>query len=165
MAETKHDAVWAWLKGCPYIKDLFFNFSQVQNGGTALSPLTAYNDTVVAEYTGGASLRQYDFTLIRFEACGFEPNERCNLEVLCDVERIASWADEQAAQGKLPAFPEGYTITGLEVLPSNTGYLAGMDGESAKYMLQFRIEYLKGGRGVPPLKSPCAPQKARRQNL
>lgn len=141
MAESRHDAVWDWLRGCPYIKDLFFNFSRAAAGETALSPTTACNDTVVTEYIG-AALRRYEFSLIRFETCDFEPNDRQNLEALLAVERIAGWAEEQAAQGRLPAFPAGETIIDLDVLPSTLGYLAGTDGEHAKYMLQFRIDYL-----------------------
>ena len=143
MADSKHAAVWDWLKTCPAIVDMFFNFSQSANGDTVLAPLTAYSDTPVASYTSGASERWYDFALVRFDAVSFEPNDTQNIEVLVDVEAIAAWIEEQAAAGNFPAFPAKHTIQSIAALPSNPGYVAARDETGAKYMLQFRIEYIK----------------------
>lgn len=143
MADSRHEAVWNWLLTCPYIKDMFFNFSKSENGDTVLVPLTAYSDTPVLEYIGGQSVRQYDFTLIRYEALSTEQNDPTNISVLEAVELIAAWIETQAAAGTYPAFPTGSTIQNIEVLPSNTGYLAARDETGAKYQLQFRIEYVK----------------------
>jgi len=143
MADTKHEAVWNWLLTCPTIADLFFNFSQSANGDTVLAPLTAYNDTPVQEFTSGASVRWYDFTVVRFDAISYEPNDTQNIEVLVDFEAIAAWIEEQAAAGNYPIFPAKHNIQSIEALPSNTGYVAARDDTGAKYMLQFRIEYIK----------------------
>lgn len=144
MAEkSRHEAVWDWLMTCPYIKDLFFNFSQSENGDTVLVPLTAYSDTVNTAFIDGSSERFYDFTLIRFEAQSVEPNDTQNMEVLVDFEAIAAWIETQAAENNIPSFPPRNVIQGVEALPSNIGYVAARDQTGAKYMLQFRIEYLK----------------------
>lgn len=143
MADTKHEAVWDWLLTCPNIRDMFFNFSQSENGDTILAPMTAYSDTPAQVFTSGASIRQYDFTLIRYDALSFEPNSEENMTVLESIEAIAAWIEEQAAAGTYPAFPTGSTISSIEALPSNTGYVAARDDTGAKYQLQFRIEYLQ----------------------
>jgi hypothetical protein len=143
MADSRHEAVWDWLQTCPYIADLFFNFSQSENGDTVLVPLMAYSDTPKSEFVDGSSERWYDFSLVRFEAQSVEPNDEQNIEVLVDVEAIAAWIETQAAAGNYPLFPAGSTIQSFEALPSNIGYVAARDNTGAKYMLQFRIEYIK----------------------
>lgn len=143
MDKTKHEAVWDWLLTCPHIKDLFFNFSQSANGDTVLVPLTAYSDTPMREFTSGASERWYDFAIVRFDAVTFEPNDVQNIEVLLDVEAIGAWVEQQSAAGNFPEFPAGSTIQSVEALPSNVGYVAARDETGAKYMIQFRIEYIK----------------------
>lgn len=143
MADTKHEAVWDWLLTCPSITDMFFNFSQSENGDTILAPLTAYSDTPVRVFASGASERQYDFSLIRYDALSFEPNSEENMTVLGSIEAIAAWIEAQSAAGTYPAFPTGSTISSIEALPSNTGYVAARDDTGAKYQLQFRIEYLQ----------------------
>lgn len=143
MADSTHEAIWDWLRTCPEIADLFFNFSQSANGDTILIPLAVYSDTLVKEYIDGSADRQYDFTLVRFDACTTEPNSTQNIEVLCNFEAIAAWIEETAEAGNLPAFPAGSTITEIKALPSNIGYVAARDETGAKYMIQFRIEYLK----------------------
>lgn len=143
MADSRHEAVWDWLLTCPDIKDLFFNFSQSMNGDTVLVPLMAYSDTVNTAFVDGSSERWYDFSLIRFEAQSVQPNDEQNIEVLVDVEAIAAWIEAQAAMGNYPLFPTGSTIQSVEALPSNIGYVAARDDTGAKYMLQFRIEYIK----------------------
>ena len=144
-SDTRHEAVWDWLMTCPYIHDMFFNFSESNNGDTVLVPLTSYNDTTDQEYIDGSTLRYYDFSIVRFEAVSHEPNSGQNLEVLCDVEQIAAWVDTQAAANNYPDFPPGCTVQSVTVLPSDSGYVAARDETGAKYMLQIRIVYRKKG--------------------
>ena len=140
MANSKHDAVWEWIQTCPYIKDLFFNFSQSSPGNTTLIP----SDTVLAEYIDGGSLRRYECTLTRIIQCSFEPNDTANLDAVSEFERIHAWIQEQNDAENFPAFPPGEFPTEIFVLPNESGYAVAQDLKSAKYMLQFQIEYQKG---------------------
>ncbi len=142
--DTKHDSVWEWLQDCPYIKDLFFNFSQADNGDTILMPMTAYNDETIESYIDGSSLNAYDFSLIRFEAYADTPNDTQNIAILADCEAIARWVDEQEALRNYPTFPSNCSVFEVKALPSNDGYLSAQDETGAKYTFQFRIIYLKG---------------------
>ena len=74
--DTRHEAVWDWLLTCPYIKDVFFNFSTVEDGGTVLVPLTAFNDTAEQEFVDGSSIRVYDFNIVHFSVYSTAPNDR-----------------------------------------------------------------------------------------
>lgn len=141
--KTRHEAVWDWLLTCPYIQDMFFNFSTVEDGGTVLVPLTAYNDTAEQEFVDGSSIRNYEFSIVRFSVYSTAPNDRQNIDVLADVEHIAAWIEAQDAAGNYPVFPYGCHILEIEVLPSTGGYVSAWDESGAKYMLQIRIRYEK----------------------
>lgn len=142
--KDKHNAVWEWLMKCPEIKDMFFNFGRAENGNTVLVPETAYHDTWKDDKPtiSGEGIRYYDFAIIQFKAAVTEPNNRENIEILLDIEKIAAWVDEQEEKGNYPVFPDGETVLEVKPLEAPSGYVAGQDKDGAKYMLQVRIEYL-----------------------
>jgi hypothetical protein len=122
---------------------MFFNFSEGGDGDTVIAPVTAFNDTEAESYVDGSSLRYYDFAIIRFANFTNDPNGQENIDCLLDVEAGAAWVEEQDEAGNFPAFPSDCDVQEVEVLPSSTGYVAGMDERTAKYMVQIRIEYLQ----------------------
>lgn len=140
MANNKHAAVWEWLQTCPYIKDLFFNFSQSDPGDTALVP----SESIVETYLDGSSLRLYSCALTSVIRCTFEPNDTANIDAASEFERIIDWLREQCDSGNFPPFPTGETPQDIILLPNESGFFAAQDMSAAKYMLQFQIEYLKG---------------------
>lgn len=142
MADTIHEAVWEWLLTCPHIRDLYFNYAAQKNGATVLSPLTAYRDAVVTEYTSQVSERQYDFALIRFAVLSDAPNSDENMAVLVDAEQLAEWVDAQEALGNYPALPQGCTPIGISVAAPGKGYFTVRSEADAKYQFQFAVRYL-----------------------
>jgi len=132
MPETRHEAVWEWLLGCPYIGDLFFNATRAEDGNTQLVP----SESVITSYIDGSKVYHYDVALTRVMPLSNDPNDTYNLDALIDFEQIADWIEENP-----PVFPEGYIVYSAEVVPSMSGFIAAQDTESAKYMLQFQIEY------------------------
>ncbi len=132
MPETRHEAVWEWLLGCPYIGDLFFNATRAEDGNTQLVP----SESVIASYIDGSKVYHYDVALTRVMPLSNDPNDTYNLDALIDFEQIADWIENNP-----PVFPEGYVVYSAEVVPSMSGFIAAQDTESAKYMLQFQIEY------------------------
>lgn len=143
MIKNRHAAVWEWLQKCPYTKDLFFSIASDENGGTNLIP----SETVAETYIDGSSLRYYDCALTRFDACTLEPNDDMNLQRLEAFELLGRWIEEQMETGNYPDFPEGETIQEISVLANEGGFMAAQDMDLCKYMLQFRIEYLKEKKG------------------
>ena len=79
---SPHEAVWDWLLACPHIQDLFFTFSTAENGATALVPLTTCTDAAEQEFVDGSSIRNYDFTILRFAAYSTAPNDAANICLL-----------------------------------------------------------------------------------
>ena len=140
MANNKHNAVWTWLQTCPHIKNLFFNFSQSDPGDTTLIP----SETVMEEYIDGSSRRRYDCALTRIMTCSFDPNDTANIDAVTEFEQIHEWLRQQNDSGNFPRFPQGEHPDEIIVLPDESGYVVAQDLTSAKYMLQFQIEYQKG---------------------
>lgn len=136
---NKHSAVWDWLQNCPYIADLFFNHTQTDNGDTSLVP----SDEVVREYLDGSSLRNYNVALAKVLPVSFEPNDTANIEQLVDFEALGDWIEAQNLARNFPNFPPGECVEEIRVLPSSSGYMVAQDMRSAKYQLQFQIEYTR----------------------
>lgn len=141
MENNKHRAVWAWLMDCPYIADLFFNCAQSDGGDVALTP----SESIVQEFIDGSSLRSYVVALTRVAPCSFEPNDAQNIDQLEDFDQLKRWIETQSAAGCYPEFPDGEVVQDIALLPCESGFIVAQDARSCKYMLQFRIEYLKKG--------------------
>ena len=140
--ETMHEAAWRWLLTCPYIEELFLGFATAREGGTVLVPLTACMDSAEREFVDGSSIRNYDFTIIRFCLYSAAPNDGENLEALAALARLAEWVMAQSAQGNRPVLPAGCTPLNAEVLPGGD-FMNALDEGGAKYTLQIRIRYEK----------------------
>lgn len=140
---NKASAVIKWLSSCPYIGDLYFNFSESGAGDTVFAPDTAYSDEWAdgSPFIDGSGDKIYTFSLIRYEPVSFLPNSGENEESLADVQNIAAWIDLQAEKKNYPVFPKNCTITDMEVLPFANGGLAGADELGAKFMFSIQISY------------------------
>lgn len=143
MTNNTHEAVWNWLLTCPHIRSLFFNYARAENGDTVLVPMTAYNDTVMREFSSKCTERRYDFALVYFNALSDAPNSVDNISVLLDAESIAAWIEQQDAAGNYPNMPEGCTVTAVAAYPPGAEYFAAQNEGQAKYLFQFYIDYLK----------------------
>ena len=141
MASDKHRAVWDWLQSCPYIGDLFFNAALAKSGCTVLVP----SDQTAEAYTDGSEKRWYDCALTRFQPFSADANDACSIEAVTDLEELCEWIAAQSRARNFPAFPAGYDVYDIRVLPAESGYMVAQDMTMAKYMIQFRIEYLYPG--------------------
>lgn len=139
MADSKHNAVWDWLITCPHIANLFFIFSQTDDGDVSMIP----SESVIEEYINGASLRTYDVAVTGASKCTFEPNEIQTITSLTDFEKLAAWVEEQNESRNYPLFPDGSTVMDVRVLPNEGGFAVAQDETGCKFMLQFQIEYVK----------------------
>lgn len=139
MTDSKHKAVWDWLQTCPHVADLFFVFSQTDDGDVAIVP----SESIVEEYIGGASLRTYDAAVTCASHCTFEPNEIETISKLVDFEQLGEWVEEQNAKHNFPLFPVGSTVQEIRVLPNESGFVVAQDDHGCKFLLQFQIDYVK----------------------
>lgn len=135
---NKNDIVIEYLRQCPALADLFFNFGEGKNGDTIFS--TNGNDYVYGEYIDGTKLKWYDFTIIQFKPANTHPNDPVNANALFDFEQIAEWVEQQNDSENYPDFGEKCEIHDFYVVPNSTT-VAGRDYLGAKYMMTCRIEY------------------------
>lgn len=145
MASTSgiHTALWQWLLGCAAITKLFFNFG---TEGDEVTGIATSGDTLIEDYIDGGQLRQYSFELIRFLPATFEPNDKGNVLMMEDVEKITDWIERRSDAGELPALPPGMVAEEISVIDEyNAGYVAAEDGGLAKYMIPLRMTYYKKG--------------------
>ena len=141
--DNKHLAMWNWLYQNKNISDLFFNFSTDKNGATVIA--TGSGDTVVKQYMGNSSLRNYDFSIIQFKPVNSEiPNNSENATIMFDVEAVMDWIKKQNEDRNFPEFPSNCMIQKIEVL-NNMPSVAGQDQAGAKYMFQCRVVYTQIG--------------------
>lgn len=141
MTNSIHSALWEWFAGCSVITKLFFNFSGTEDGDTAITPA---GEMVLDDYIDGSQRRRYAFELIRYLPATFKSNDPGNVEMMEDVERISKWVEQQNAAGNFPAFPSGCQVENVYVLEESAGYAAATDQNTAKYMIPFAIDYMKG---------------------
>ena len=141
MTKGIHLALWEWFAQCASITKLFFNFSGTEDSDTAIA---TSGDSALETYIDGSQRRRYSFELIRYLPVTFEPNDTGNIDMLEDVEAIVEWVRTQAAQGNLPALPDGCTAEDIMVLDEYAGYTAPADENIAKYMIPFAMDYMKG---------------------
>lgn len=141
MNNSIHRALWEWLDKCELISSLFFNFSAENDGDTAIIPA---GDVLINAYIDGSQLRQYSFELSCILPLTFAENDSGNVDMIEEAEGIAEWIEEQCSSGNYPQMPDGYTVENIAVLDSYTGYIAAEDGNMAKYMISFSMDYMKG---------------------
>lgn len=140
MTESIHEAVMNWLRTCPHISGLCFNFGPFQDGATVVIP----TDSLREEYAGGAQERRYAFELTRCLPASFDPDDPGNVAMQAEMENISAWIAEQDRLKNYPAFPDGCIVGGVLPLDVSASYVAAQDENLAKYMMPFAIDYLKG---------------------
>ena len=141
MTNSIHKALWDWFVQCADITKLFFNFSGTADTDTVI---TTAGDIVIEEYIDGSERRRYSFELIRYLPAVFAANATGNIQMLEDVEAIVAWVRQQAANGNLPILPKGYCADDVVVLDEYAGNAVAHDENTAKYMIPFAIDYVKG---------------------
>ena len=89
----KNEIMFDYLRQCPELKNLFFNFGESKNGDTVFS--TSGNDYVATDYIDGTALKWYDFTIIQFLRADTFPNSKVNADSLFDFQKIREWVETQ----------------------------------------------------------------------
>lgn len=141
MTDSIHAALFEWFSHCETIKKLFFNFSTSTDSDTMIS---TSGDTLVEQYIDGSQKRRYAFELNHFVPFTTAQNDSGNVEMMETVDAITEWVEEQNAAGNFPAFPAGRCPESVSLLDEYAGYVVSQDANTARYMIPFAIEYMKG---------------------
>lgn len=135
---NKHEAVWEWLRGCPYIQDMFFNTGLIESGATQLVP----SESEMSVYIDGSKRMRYDATLIRYVPVSIDPNDTTNISEMVDFEKVGDWVENCSFAEEFPEFPDGCIVEDVRVLPNKGGFAVDQKMHLGKLMIQFQIDYL-----------------------
>lgn len=121
---------------CPLLKEGKIGVDYLGALATEYSVNPEACTPVVQQYTDGGSLRQYQFSFMSVEY--YSSDALLNIENSGFYEVFADWVEQQNEIGNLP---DVQGIQSIEVLSS--AYLFAADEQTARYLIQCRITYLK----------------------
>ena len=94
-------------------------------------------ETVLTRYADGGALKQYIFTI--------GSREYYNADVINNIENsgfyevFSAWIEEQNNISNLPVLP--LDKQAMEIETTTSGYLFGVDEDTARYQIQLRLTY------------------------
>lgn len=142
-----HKSVFDWLMNCPLFADLFFIFSNDDNGNVVMTPNELINSITDANqdiktYVDNSKIRLYTFTVVNFLPFVNEQNEAAevNINFVEQCGKIAEWIDEQILNKNFPDFGEKRQLLDVELLNLSEG-ISASDENGAKYMFAVRFKY------------------------
>lgn len=139
MVKSIHRAVWDWLRTCPAVKSLSFEYGTEGNGSMILRPTRELEES----YSSGKELYSYACELTCFKPLTFDANDDGNITMLESVDEISDWIRAQVDEGRIPELPEDCTYSDFDLFDNQTEFAIAQDGMYAKYVVPFRIYYIK----------------------
>lgn len=139
------DALKAFMQDCPLL-DEFAVAVGVDNlperdDGFAIETVPC--EPVKKRYVTGDAVKQYLFNFTSKSSYG--DDVRQNIENIGFYEKFAQWLDDCTAGKTFPQLPEG--MAAQKLVAVTTGYIFDAGVDTAKYMIQCRLEYYhKGGK-------------------
>lgn len=121
---------------CPLLKEGKIGVDYLGALATEYSVNPEACTPIVKQYIDGGSLRQYQFSFMSVEY--YSSDALLNIENSGFYEAFADWVEQQNEIGNLP---DVQGIQSIEVLSS--AYLFTADEQTARYLIQCRITYLK----------------------
>lgn len=138
------DSLKKFMQKCPLLEE-FNSAVGVDNlperdDGFAIETVPC--EPVKKRYISGDAIKQYMFNFTSKSSYGNDVRQ--NIENIGFYENFAKWLDECTAKKDFPELPEG--MTAQKIVAVTTGYVFDTDVDTAKYMIQCRLEYYhKGG--------------------
>lgn len=94
-------------------------------------------DPIIQRYVDGGSKRQFQFAFLSKEY--YDEDVRVTIDNSDFYQQFEDWLEEMNMAGSLPSLPEGKYAYQYEVL--SKGYLAEIDGNKARYVIECRLLY------------------------
>lgn len=94
-------------------------------------------DPVIQKYVDGGSKRQFQFAFLSKEY--YDEDTRITIENSDFYQCFEDWLEEMSMINDLPVLPLGKIAYQYEVL--SKGYLAEIDGNKARYVIECRLLY------------------------
>ena len=136
---TKHEAMIAYLQASPAFENIACLFGEIRDGEIIFN--TVDGERTISEDILGNKTRYYDFALVTYRAVNTDAPSALNLEMLCAMDDMMQWINEQNKNKNFPAF-ENARVTRIETL-SNQPVVAGTDDKQSlvKFLIQARVTY------------------------
>lgn len=137
------ESIRSFISKCPYLSEFSngINVDYLDNEFTSYSIEEVPSNPVIKTYINGSSVRQYLFIFTSRESYGQDVMQ--NLENSGFYEHFADWLDEQSMLGNLPILSDNKEARKIEAITS--GYAFATDIDKARYQIQCRLVYYKGG--------------------
>lgn len=134
----KNTAVFEWIKDCPVLKNLFFNFGTAEEGEANFIPIPT--DYTVKTDIFGFETKHYDFAVSSF---GFVDDTSLEgVENLADLESLQSLSEWIKKQNRERNFPDFGANCNIEKITAIQNIPASLRMQNiSKYLSQFRIIY------------------------
>ena len=137
------DALKEFMQRCPLIEE--FNSAigvdnlPEKNDGFAIETVPC--EPIKKRFINGDANKQYMFNFTSKSSYG--EDIRQNIENVGFYEKFAQWLDECTANGNLPILQAG--MTPQKIIAVTTGYIFDTEVDTAKYMIQCRLDYFQKG--------------------
>lgn len=127
----------AFINTCPTLFEIDVNINYLgeQSASAAVENVSA--EPIIKNYTDGATLRQFLFTIAMRENYG--QDAEVNRAAASKLDDISDWICEMDKRGILPVLKDGKSPISLEVI--KTGWVEEKESDTAKYQLQCRLVY------------------------
>lgn len=144
MSNSIIQAIKDYMETCPLVDE----FAQINVD--YLSEETDYSieatsaETIVKNYIGGSSLRQFVFIFSSKKAYGQDVLQ--NMENSGFYERFSDWVEEQTRKKSLPELPDGKRA--VELTTKTHSYIVQTGYDKAQYQIECRLYYMQNEIGV-----------------
>lgn len=129
-------AIKEYVEKCPLLEGGKVNVDYIGTEMTySLDPLPC--DPIIKKYTDGGSMRQFQFAFLSKEY--YDEDARITIENSDFYQCFEDWLEEMNMVNDFPVLPLGKIAYQYEVL--NKGYLAEIDGNKARYVIECRLLY------------------------
>lgn len=117
---------------------VYFNTITMLPGNTSL---ITDSDKLIREYIDGSQYRKYIFNIAFVHNYDTNTSD-INIDAMAETDNFIKWVEEQSSEGNYPLWDE--TIDSMEVLSKLPILTVDPDNNTAQYVIQMQINYLKG---------------------
>lgn len=131
------ETIKAFMNTCPALAEIDVNINYLGENEKNAAIENTSCEPIIKNYTDGATLRQFLFTISLREKYGQNVAE--NTAATKKLEQLSDWIYEQDRLGILPNLDGNKKSVSLEVV--KTGWVDEKMSDTAKYQLQCRLVY------------------------
>lgn len=135
---NKNEAVFKWLKKCPALKKLFYNFGTAKKNTADFIPVPT--DYTVKTDIFGNETKHYDFAVSVFGSVDdYSADGGENLADSAALDKLSEWIKQKNKERDFPDFGDNCSIEKIAVIQNIPASMRMQN--ISKYLAQYRIIY------------------------